>query len=81
MVQSVEALKGKAAILSLDLQKAYDRVSIPYLKEVMKKMNFHPKFIDWILMLHSRAKTRLIMNGLSDLIDVDFSIRQGIQWQ
>ena len=57
--------------------KAYDRVMLSYLAQVMKAMNFPTKFIDWILMLHDGATTRLILNFLTEPIKVLFSIRQG----
>ena len=71
-------LKSKsAAILSLDLFKAYDRVNLQYLFKVMEKMNFGPRFIRWVAMLHKGAKTHLLMNFMTQAIDVTFSVRQG----
>ena len=73
----VNQKKSKACLLSLDFYKAYDRVFLPFLLEVMEKMGFGPKFCSWIKMLHSGAKTKLILEKLSRSIDVIFSIRQG----
>ena len=69
--------KQSACIISLDFYKAYDRVYLGYLLEVMKKMKFGFIFCNWIRMLHHGAQTRFILKELSDIIDVSFSIRQG----
>ena len=68
---------GKAAILSCDLFKAYDRVNIYYLQRVLKEMNFPDVFISWVLLLHEGSQTRLLSSFLTDPIDVTFSVRQG----
>ena len=66
-----------AALLSFDLFKAYDRVFLPFLLKVMKAMNFSDKFCGWIAMLHRGAKTRFILDFLTEPIELTFSIRQG----
>ena len=42
-------LEGKGAILSLDLSKAYDRVNLRYLQQVMEAMNIPVEFVSWVL--------------------------------
>ena len=69
--------KKNACILSLDFFKAYDRVLVEYLLKVMRKMNFSDVFCSWIRMLHEDAKTCFILQQLTDVIPVKFSIRQG----
>ena len=73
----VNAKKKKACLLSLDFFKAYDRVLIGYLVKVMERMNFSTKFCEWIKMLHVGARTCFILQHLTELIPVTFSIRQG----
>ena len=63
--------------MSLDLFKAYDRTNLSFLKRVMSAMNFSEEFISWILLLHEGAKTRLLLDFLTEPIDVLFSVRQG----
>ena len=65
MIQSVENTKGQAAILSLDIFKAYDRVNHQYLEKVLQAMNFDPVYISWILLLHDGAKTRLLLSFIT----------------
>ena len=69
--------KVHSFLISLDMFKAYDRVMLAYLAQVLVAMDFPGKFIDWILMLHEGATTRFILNFLTDPIKVLFSIRQG----
>ena len=57
-----------SCLISLDFFKAYDRVYLPFLENVMTKMNFSFDFVAWILMLHDQASTRLIVSGLTDPI-------------
>ena len=77
VVQYIEKYGGKAAIVSYDLFKAYDRVYLPFLYKVMQKMNFGEKFIDWIRMFHQGATTSFILNFLTKRIDILISVRQG----
>ena len=77
VVQYIEKYGGKAAIVSYDLHKAYDRVSLGFLYKVMEKMNFGAKFISWIKMFHTGATTCLILNFLTNPIDLLISVRQG----
>ena len=76
-IQYVEKYGGKAAVVSYDLYKAYDRVCLPFLYKVMEQMNFGQKFIDWIRMLHAGATTCFILNFLTNPIDLLISVRQG----
>ena len=43
----------------------------------MKKMNFSQKFCNWVKMLHAGAKTRFILQSLTKMVSLSFSIRQG----
>ena len=63
--------------MSLDYFKAYDRVYLPYILKVLEKMNFCGTFRNWIQMLHDGARTRFILDFLTQDIAVSFSIRQG----
>ena len=73
----IKEKKIGACMITLDFFKAYDRVMLDFLLAVMKKMNFSPKFCSWIKMLHAGAKTRFILQFLTKVINVNFSIRQG----
>ena len=73
----VKNRRKKGCLLSLDFFKAYDRVLLDYLLNVMRKMNFSDTFCNWIKMMHAGARTKFILTRLSNAIEVSFSIRQG----
>ena len=76
-ILNVKLKKSKACLMTLDFFKAYDRVFLKFLIQVMKKMNFGTLFTSWISMLHEGAMTRFIISGLTRAIRLLFSIRQG----
>ena len=64
-------------LLSLDFFKAYDRVLVSFLLNVMDRMGFSSKFCRWIRMLHHNAQTMFLLSKLTKAINICFSIRQG----
>ena len=83
LLSSIEYVNLKALsayIVSYDLYKAYDRVFIPYLCQVLKAMGFGEKFISWIVMCHTDITTCFLLKFISDPIKVTFSLRQGDPW-
>ena len=50
-------------LLSLDAEKAFDRVDWQYLEHTLEKMGFHPDFINWIGVLHSGPISKVRVNG------------------
>ena len=50
-------------LLSLDAQKAFDRVDWVYLEYTLDKMGFHTKFINWVKTLYLNPKSRVRVNG------------------
>ena len=54
--------------LSVDQEKAFDRVDHPFLKRVMEKFGFGPKFIKWIETLYSNRTGHFLNNGHRTLL-------------
>jgi len=52
-----------AAILSLDQEKAYDRVNWGYLHKVLEKFGFGPRMRHWILQCYTDLNASIIVNG------------------
>ena len=80
IISTIEYVNQKqlsAALLSFDMDKAFDRAYIPYICRVLRKMNFSQQFIQQILDMHTGITTRFIMNKLTAEIRLTFSIRQG----
>jgi mannosylglycoprotein endo-beta-mannosidase len=64
--QSARALfraKVPSLLLKLDVAKAFDSVSWPFLVSVLRQRGFGPRLIGWIILLLSTARTRVVVNG------------------
>jgi exonuclease III len=67
-----------AAILSLDQEKAFDRVDWPFMLKVLERMNFGPTFRSWVALLYTDIFSRVLVNGFSgELFRVTRGVRQG----
>jgi hypothetical protein len=65
-------------LLKLDISKAFDSVSWPFLLEVMQKLGFGQIWRDIISGLLSSASTRVLLNGIpGDIISHRRGLRQG----
>ena len=53
----------EAALLFIDQEKAFDRVSHEFLYKVLRKFGFGERFIHWIELIYSNASTRINING------------------
>ena len=51
------------ALISLDQEKAFDRVDWHFLQQVLTKMNFGPSFRAWVRILYNTLYSRLLING------------------
>lgn len=73
------ALSGHQSLLiSLDAEKAFDRVEFPYLFAVLKKFNFDESFLGWIRSLYRDPQAQVRVNGtLSDRFGLFRGCRQG----
>ena len=54
---------GGGAIACLDAEKAYDRVHIQFLRQVLQAMRFPPQFIEFVDILYADNWARLKING------------------
>ena len=70
---------GETGILvSLDQEKAFDRVNRSFLLRLLEHLGFGPSFINCIYTLYNGANMRVIVNGfLSDEIPIRRGVRQG----
>lgn len=67
-----------AAVLSLDQEKAFDRVEWSFLQNILAAMNFGPSFQRWIRLFYTDIYSSVLVNGfVSDPFSVSRGVRQG----
>ncbi|PIK45416.1 reverse transcriptase [Apostichopus japonicus] len=64
------------AIVSLDLEKAFDRVDHQYLFSVLEKFGFGPNFVRWARILYFDISSVLFINGFTTK---SFPVKQGVR--
>jgi exonuclease III/ribonuclease HI len=78
ILEYAEAKEINGAIVALDQEKAYDKITHNYLWEVLEKFDFPKHFIDCVKALYSDADTSVIINGIqSSPFKVARGVRQG----
>lgn len=65
---------NSTAILSLDVEKAFDRVKVPYLLTLLEHMAFGPKFLTTLQAIYLDPTARVKVNGT---VSHPFRIRRG----
>ena len=50
-------------LLKLDLARAFDSISWPFLFEVLCQYGFGNRFLDWLAILLLSASTKVLLNG------------------
>ena len=51
------------AILSLDQEKAFDRVDWPFLQSTLRRMGFGPSFVKWVALFYTDIRSYILING------------------
>ncbi|KAJ4451298.1 hypothetical protein ANN_02759 [Periplaneta americana] len=78
IIQSSEMPMQKVAILNIDMEKAFDRVSQEYLFTVLEQFRFPRLIADSIQRLYRNAHSRIQINGyFTKPIPIQKSVRQG----
>jgi hypothetical protein len=60
-----EISSNNRVLLKLDLAKAFDSLSWPFLFEALHQYGFSDHFLEWLAILLSSASTRVLLNGES----------------
>ena len=69
---------GTAVFLSLDQEKAFDRVKHEFLFKTMKTFGIGDVFMNWVRTIYSNATSVLNINGhFCDKISLNSGVRQG----
>ena len=64
------------AIINLDWEKAFDRVSWEFLVKIMRKLGFSPFIIKWLMTLYNDISSSCLINGY---ISREFKIQRGVR--
>ena len=65
-----------AYILSIDQEKAFDKLNRDFLMRVMKRMNFGPRFMSCIQAIYKNTKGNVLINGF---VSMEFDITRGVR--
>ena len=78
IIDQANKQKRDTILVSVDAEKAFDRVNWTFLFTVLEKFGFNDKSIQIILTLYQRPTARIKINGsLSNKFDLQRSTRQG----
>ena len=74
----IEQTDEAAILVSLDQEKAFDRVNRSFLTDLLRHLGFGPNFCKWIEVFYSGAFMQILLNGhLTDKIFLRRGVRQG----
>ena len=62
LITLAKCCKDNNCILSVDQQKAFDRVAHDWLFKVLEAANFRPKIRRWIRMFHANASSLILVD-------------------
>lgn len=65
-------------LISLDQEKAFDRVEHPYIYRTLEEMGFSQASIQWVRIMYNDISSNVVINGnILDRFYIDRSMRQG----
>ena len=78
LINYIEENDDEAIIISLDQEKAFDRVEHNYLFKVLEKFNFPDNFLNFIKIIYNDIKSKIQINGtFTETFKIERSVRQG----
>ncbi|PFX12148.1 Transposon TX1 uncharacterized 149 kDa protein [Stylophora pistillata] len=78
VVSYAESSGTPVAILSLDQEKAFDRVDWGFMRSTLVAIGFGPSFVAWIDLFYTRVQSAVSVNGyLTPFFGLSRDVRQG----
>lgn len=67
-----------ATLLTLDIEKVYDRVTYTFLFKVLREMGFLERLVQWIQLIYEQVESRKFRNeNISNAFKILLGVRQG----
>ena len=74
----IDKTNEPAILVTLDQEKAFDRVDHEFMLRVLRKFGFGPSFCHWVEIFYAHAFSRILINGkLSSPVFLHRGVRQG----
>jgi len=67
VVDYAEKQEQNSCIISLDQEKDYDKINHKYLWKILEEFRFPREFIKLVKTMYSKAKTSVMINGVTQL--------------
>ena len=78
MLDYIERTNEPGILISLDQEKAFDRLDRSFLMNLLQHLGFGPCFCKWISKIYLGANMQIMINGwLSEKIKLQHGVRQG----
>ena len=78
-LSEIDRLNKRRVLISLDQEKAFDRVDRGFLDQVLAKFGFGTSFRKWMFVLYNNAVASVMCNGdLTECIRLSKGLRQGL---
>lgn len=78
LLDMIDKTHETGILVTLDQEKAFDRVDHVFLMRTLAKFGFGPTFCQWVSLLYNNVFSRIIVNGnLSDPVFLGRGVRQG----
>ena len=78
LLDYIELTDETAILVSLDQEKAFDRVDRSFLMDLLRRFGFGPNFCEWVSTFYDGAYTQVILNGwLTEKVPLHRGVRQG----
>ena len=78
VVSFADTFDSPVAILSLDQEKAFDRVDWGFMYATLRKMGFSSSFLKWVSLFYTDVQSAVNVNGyLSPFFSLSRGVRQG----
>jgi hypothetical protein len=78
LLSSATSASRKCAIISIDLEKAFDRVNQQFLWKCLEKFGYPVRLINILKNLYRQATSRILVNGfLTNQVNIKRFVSQG----